>query len=151
MRNQKGLTLAEVLGSIVLLGIAVLGITYILQQASIHTKANEHTDQAVVITRTVMEEIKSKLKSNVEAINVYGQAISLEQLRNLASVTIYYPSAADRRYELQIQSVAANLGDVPLTDTKVSHLDQLFRLVTITCIDLSTAKRFELEAYVEFN
>ncbi|MEV5028729.1 type II secretion system protein [Paenibacillus sp. LPE1-1-1.1] len=150
MRNQKGLTLIEVMGSIVLLGIAILGITYILQQSSIDTKSNERTDDAVVAARNVMEEIKSKLKSTTLQTTIYGQALSLQNLRDRSSATLYYPNSGNRRYELRIQSYATTLGDVSLTNTLVSDLDSLFRRVTVTCIDLSTNKEFELEAYVEF-
>ncbi|OME86711.1 hypothetical protein BK120_07180 [Paenibacillus sp. FSL A5-0031] len=150
MRNQKGLTLIEVLGSIVLLGIAVLGITFILQQTALDTKSNEKSDEAVVVARNVMEEIKNKLKTNSAQTTVYGQAISLENLRNLASTTIYYPDAIDRRYELDIQSHTASLGTVALTDTAVSDLDSIFRRVTVNCIEVSSSKKFELEAYVEY-
>ncbi|WP_054024138.1 prepilin-type N-terminal cleavage/methylation domain-containing protein [Bacillus sp. FJAT-28004] len=150
MRNQKGLTLIEVLGSIVLLGIAVLGITFILQQTTLDTKSNEKSDEAVVVARNVMEEIKNKLRTNVVQTSVYGQAISLENLRNLSSTTIYYPDAADRRYELQIQSYTASLGTVSLTDTAISDLDSIFRRVTVNCIEVSSSKKFELEAYVEY-
>ncbi|MGO4544499.1 prepilin-type N-terminal cleavage/methylation domain-containing protein [Paenibacillus sp. 2TAB23] len=150
MRNQKGLTLIEVMGSIVLLGIAVLGITYILQQSSIDTKSNEKTDDAVVAARNVMEEVKSKLKSTTTSTTVYGQAIPLQQLRDRSSTIIYYPNASNRKYELRIQSHATTLGAVSLTNSVVSDLDSIFRRVTVTCIDLSTQKEFELEAYVEF-
>ncbi|WP_419873952.1 type IV pilus modification PilV family protein [Candidatus Pristimantibacillus sp. PTI5] len=150
MRNQKGLTLIEVMGSIVLLGIAILGITYILQQSSIDTKSNERTDDAVVAARNVMEEIKSKLKSTTLQTTIYGQALSLQNLRDRSSATLYYPNSGNRRYELRIQSYATTLGTVSLTNTLVSDLDSLFRRVTVTCIDLSTNKEFELEAYVEF-
>lgn len=151
MRNQKGLTLIEVMGSIVLLGIAVLGITYILQQSSIDTKSNEKTDDAVVAARNVMEEIKSKLKSNVANTTVYGQAISLSNLRNRSSATLYYPSSTDRRYELVVHSYATSLGTVPITDTVSSNLDTIFRRVTVTSMELSTSKTFELEAYIEYH
>jgi prepilin-type N-terminal cleavage/methylation domain-containing protein len=150
MRNQKGLTLIEVMGSIVLLGIAILGITYILQQSSIDTKSNERTDDAVVAARNVMEEIKSKLKTTTLQTTIYGQALSLQNLRDRSSATLYYPNSGNRRYELRIQSYATTLGTVSLTNTLVSDLDSLFRRVTVTCIDLSTNKEFELEAYVEF-
>jgi prepilin-type N-terminal cleavage/methylation domain-containing protein len=150
MRNQKGLTLIEVMGSIVLLGIAILGITYILQQSSIDTKSNERTDDAVVAARNVMEEIKSKLKSTTLQTTIYGQALSLQNLRDRSSAMLYYPNAGNRRYELRIQSYSTTLGTVSLTNTLVSDLDSLFRRVTVTCIDLSTNKEFELEAYVEF-
>lgn len=151
MRNQKGLTLVEVMGSIVLLGIAVLVITYVLQQSTIDTKSNEKTDQSVVITRNLMEEIKSKLKSNQAETTVQGQAVSLANLRNLSSVvTIYYPSDTDRRYELKAQAYGASLGTIPVATAAPYNLDEVFRRITVTCKDLTTSKQFELEAYVEY-
>lgn len=150
MRNQKGLTLIEVIGSITLLSIAVLSIIYILQQSNLDSKSNEKTDDAVIAARNVMEEIKSKLKSNVLETSIYGQTISLTQLRNRSSVTLYYPSLNDRRYEIQLQSYATSLGTVALTDNINSNLDNIFRRVTVTCMDLTSLKKFELEAYVEY-
>jgi type II secretory pathway pseudopilin PulG len=150
MRNQKGLTLIEVIGSITLLSIAVLGIIYILQQTTLDSKSNEKTDDAVIAARNVMEEIKSKLKSNLLETSIYGQTISLTQLRNRSSVTLYYPSLNDRRYEIELHSYATSLGTVPLADNLSSNLDNIFRRVTVTCMDLTSLKKFELEAFVEY-
>jgi prepilin-type N-terminal cleavage/methylation domain-containing protein len=151
MRNQKGLTLIEVMGSITILGIAVLAITFILQQSTIHTKSNEKSDEAVVAARNVMEEIKSNLRSSTAQISLYGQAISLYNLRNLSSATIYYPDDSNRQYEVQIHSYATSLGTVSLTVSNSKDLDTIFRRITVTSTELSTSREFELEAIVEYN
>ncbi|OBZ12970.1 prepilin-type N-terminal cleavage/methylation domain-containing protein [Bacillus sp. FJAT-26390] len=149
MRNQKGLTLVEVLGSLVLLAIAVLGITYILQQSTINTKMNEKIDQSVVISRNVMEEIKGNLKSTTPTISIYEQNLSLANIRNLSSATIYYPNAADKQYSLRIQSYPGSLETVQL-DSVILNPNDYFRRVTIVCEELASAKKYNLEAYIEY-
>lgn len=149
MNNQKGLTLVEVLGSIILLGVAVLGITFILQQSSIHTKSNEQLDESITISRNVMEQIKNQLKSNNETLILYEQSLSLEGLRHLASLTVYYPNSIQREYEINIQSADAALGHAQAADLNL-NLDAMFRQITIHTKELSSGKTFELTAYVEY-
>ncbi|OMF21444.1 hypothetical protein BK133_28430 [Paenibacillus sp. FSL H8-0548] len=154
MRNQKGLTLVEVLGSIVLLGIAILSLTYILQQATLHTKDNEKVDQSVQLTRTVIEELKKNLKdSSKTSITVYNQPISLDNLRSssLASTTnIYYPNATAPQYEISIQVSSSGLGKVTVDGTVPTDLDNIFKRIDIICTNLNSSKTYKLESFIEY-
>lgn len=150
MRNQKGLTLVEVLGSIVLLGVAILGIAFILQQSSIHTKANESTDRSVTISRNTMEQIKHELSSSNATLTIYGQSLSLHDLRNLNSVMLYYPDASNPAYTIDISSRLAGLGTAHAADQEI-NLDEIFRQITVQTTHLTTNKPYELTAYVEYN
>lgn len=156
MSNQKGLTLIEVLGSVVLLGIAVLSITYVLQQSSMYTKQNESLDLSVVISRNVLEQIKEELSTGIDATEIYGQSLSLVDLRNdqmdKLTKTIYYPSKpnseskSDYPYKIEITSSNADLGSVNQV-----QLDNYFRKITISTTERATNKKFDITAYVEFN
>jgi len=149
MRNEKGLTLVEVLGSIILLGVAVLGITFILQQASAHTKANEKTDRSVVLTRNTMEQIKQELRTSQATITLYGQSLSLQNLRAMLPVTLYYPDASDPAYTIAITSSHAGLGFANAAEQQV-NLDGIFRQITVRTTEAATNKTYELTAYVEY-
>ncbi|MCR2806515.1 type IV pilus modification PilV family protein [Paenibacillus soyae] len=149
LRNQRGLTLIEVLGSIVLLGIAILGITFILQQASIHTKDNEKTDQSVIITRNTLEQIKHELPKSTTSVTIYGQSLNLSGLRSLQPVTVYYPNSSSPAYKVDIISSQAGLGSAQAADKSV-NLDNLFRKITVRSTDLASNKTFEVTAFVEF-
>jgi Tfp pilus assembly protein PilV len=155
MRNQKGLTLVEVLGSIVLLSVAILSLTYVIQQASVHTRDNEKTDQSVQITRTVMEEIKKNLKNQTStSVRVYGKDIPLSAMRSasgMTSFTINYPNDANPQYRILIQSAASGLGSVNISEVPTADLDQLFRKITITSTNISSSKQYQLEAIVEYS
>lgn len=149
MRNEKGLTLVEVLGSVVLLGIAVLGIVFIIQQSSIHTKANGEADQSVVLSRNVMEQLKQQLPGSSDSLTIYEQSVSLAELRQLSDATVYYPNASDARYVITIRSEAAGLGNADAAGTSV-NLDNLFRRITVTTSNIATARTYELSGVVEY-
>ncbi|MFD0586646.1 prepilin-type N-terminal cleavage/methylation domain-containing protein [Paenibacillus sp. GCM10027627] len=149
MRNEKGLTLVEVLGAIVLFGVAAMGIIFILQQSSLHTKANAQTDEAVVISRNVMERLKQELPASTASLTLYQQSLSLGSLRNIAQTTLYYPSTANRKYEIQIQSQPAQLGTAQAGSTGV-NLDGVFRKVTVRTANLETSKVFQLESFIAY-
>ncbi|MFF2090420.1 prepilin-type N-terminal cleavage/methylation domain-containing protein [Paenibacillus sp. NPDC058174] len=163
MRNEKGLSLIEVLGSIVVLGIAVLGIAFILQQGASHSKSNEKLDQSVQLSRNVIEEIKGKLNSQSSTV-LYGQAVSLSTLRNSSSATlpvIYYPNSSEqeRKYKIQIQSVGHSLGQVEIKNgthegvphTATYNTGDFIRHVRVTCTELTTLREFTLDAYIPYS
>ncbi|MHA6483636.1 type IV pilus modification PilV family protein [Paenibacillus sp. strain BS8-2] len=148
-RNEKGLTLVEVLGSVVLLGIAVLGIIFIIQQSSVHTKANADTDESVVLSRNVMEQLKQQLPGPSDTLTLYQQNLSLADLRELSGTTIYYPGANNARYAIAIQSEAAALGTADAGGTTV-NLDDQFRRITIRTTYLATSRTYELTGVVAY-
>ncbi len=154
MRNQKGLTLVEVLGSIVLLSVAILSLTYVIQQASIHTRDNEKNDQSVQITRTVLEEIKKSLKNqNAASVSVYGKDIPLTSIRSAAgstSFTLQYPNDANPQYRIVVQSAPSGLGSVTINEIPTADLDRLFKKITVTSTNINSSKQYRLEAFVEY-
>ncbi|MBH5318228.1 prepilin-type N-terminal cleavage/methylation domain-containing protein [Paenibacillus sp. GSMTC-2017] len=147
MNNQKGLSLIEVLGSIVLLGVAILSITFVLQQSTVHTKDNQKQDQSVQITRTVMEEIKHNLRTSYTA-SIYEQVVNFK----LATNKIQYPKV-NPEYNITIDLSVPTLNTVTIPkksgDLKYD-LKNIFKHVKVTCTNSITGKQFVLEAFVEY-
>lgn len=162
MNNEKGISLVEVLGAIAILSIAILGISFVLQQGALHTKDNEKQGDSVQITRSVMETIKNNLPAGSNA-TVFGQAVNLAALRGSANQslpTLYYPDSENPQYELHIQTVNHSLGSIDLpvgVDTEGNQINQihqladLFRLVRITSTEVVSQKTYTLEAYIEYH
>jgi len=161
MMNQRGLTLTEVLGSTMILAIAVLSVTLLLQQSTLFSKDNQEIDQAVIITRTLMEEIQHQLAVQ-DNITVFNQPVALSLLKeNLPSVSgtsykypvdLYYPNSADRQFRFTIESLKIEPeNDTYLVKDKEFNVSKYFLHLKITCTSLKTGKTFELESYVEYN
>jgi len=162
MNNEKGLSLIEVLGSIAILGIAVLGLAFILQQGAAHTKSNERKGNTVQLTRNVMEEIKENIRDQ-PSVTVFGQSLPLAVLRDHPSASLaplYYPSQADKQYEFQIKTSSHSLGSISLRNGVTAednlpvyesyNTSDLFRYVVITCRSLASKDEYELAAYVAY-
>lgn len=151
MRQDKGLTLIEVLGSIIILAIAIGTVAAVLQNSAKSSVNTSVTDRTVQITRTVMEEIKNNLDKN--DIQLFGQVVNLQTLRTTAppvsTSTVYYPDAADQKYSLQIRSETL---DNPLVTLQgATHdLRDSFRRIVVICTHLQTGKTFDLEALVPY-
>lgn len=153
MRNQKGLTLIEVLGSITLLAVAVLGLIYLLQQTTLFSKHNEKLDRNVIVARTVMEEIKANLSGTAPSMTIYGQSVDLTALRSSPAgqaITIYYPDPAARQLKIEIQSLPFQLN--PVTIKSASYqISDYFRLIHVTSTDPSGKDHpYTLEGYAQY-
>jgi prepilin-type N-terminal cleavage/methylation domain-containing protein len=155
MNRQKGFTLIEVLGSVVILAIAVVSVTYFFQQTTLFSRNTDQVDQSVLATRTVMEEIKHNLNKSAPTSTVYDQSINLQLLRDNTApyslnVPIYYPSNDDRQFELAISSREINNPEFTIVGDEYDMSDY-FKLIHIICTNLSNLRTFELEAYIEYN
>ncbi|WP_020619748.1 type IV pilus modification PilV family protein [Paenibacillus daejeonensis] len=151
MNNQRGVTLIEVLGSVALLAVAILTITYALQQSTVFSKDNEQIDQSVQITRTVMEELRGHLSDPaLRTIAIYDQVVDLDQLREGTSspIKLYYPDTTQVQYTLSISSASGGLPAVGTGDDTM-ELDSSFKQITIYCESPGKNKPYELQAYLE--
>lgn len=153
MKNQRGYTLIEILASITLLAVAILTITYALQQSSLSTKQNNDKDSNTLVARTVMEEIKTTMKNqSLQSATLYGQTINLNELRQLSTTTIYSPSTADKKIQIDITStsIPSSASIVTIKGTNYD-INNYFRLVQVTSTNVATNKTYTLQAYVEYN
>ncbi|KIL36150.1 hypothetical protein SD71_09325 [Cohnella kolymensis] len=149
MKKDDGLTLIEVLASVVVLAVAVLIITMVLQQTSSSSRANAVTDKSVQLTRAVLEEIKNNMQTNT--INVLGQNLSIIPLHDHPPQTLsfFYPQTSDPQYRLDVQSLDLETPTVTLQG-EVHDLTKSFRRIHVTCTNLVTNRSYELEALVDY-
>ncbi|GKU79899.1 prepilin-type N-terminal cleavage/methylation domain-containing protein [Paenibacillus sp. L3-i20] len=150
MNNQKGLTLVEVLGTVVLLGIAILAITFVLQQSTIHSKDNEQQDRSVQITRSVLEEIKNN--SRLGTATIFDQNVNLSPSSSTVQ-SIQYPKV-NPKYTISISISNSTFNDLTIAKTGgdlIIPLKNIFKLVNVTSANKETGKQFTLKAYVEFS
>lgn len=153
MNNQRGVTLIEVLGSVTLLAVAILTITYALQQSTVFSKDNEVIDQSVQVTRTVMEELRGQLSDPAKrTISIFDQDVDLDQLREgtVSPIILHYPDRANVQYTLSITSAAGGLPAIGSGDD-ILDLDSRFKQVTIQCDPPGKNKPYELVAYLEYD
>ena len=153
MNNQRGVTLIEVLGSVALLAVAILTITYALQQSTVFSKDNEQIDQSVQITRTVMEELRGHLSDQSRrTVAIYGQDVDLDQLRagTNSPIMLYYPDRTHVQYTLSISAATGGLPPVGMGNDAL-ELDSRFKQITIYCEPPGKNKPYELQAYLEFD
>lgn len=151
MRQEKGLTLIEALTAIVVLGIAIIAVTVIVQNTTVFSKNNDNADKALQVTRTVMEEIKYKLKG-ANTLTIYGQTVSLQALREqpppYALPPIYYPDSSDPQLELVIESKVIS-NSVYAIKGQNFDLAHYFRLVSITSTNPTNGQSQHFETYVD--
>lgn len=146
-RSQNGLSLIEIMATIAVLGVAIAAIVSLLQTGTATSRHNQELDQAVMLTRTVMEEVKNHLKQD-DAITVFGQPINLKQLRESAPYQqeIGWP-AASPEYRIRIESTVP--GEVYEVNSEFHITGAHFRKITVTCEYLPADLNYELESYVE--
>lgn len=160
MRNQKGLTLIEVLGAITLLAVAIMGLIYLLQQTTLFSKQNEKLDRDVIVARAVMEEIKNHLSGSASTLTLYEQSVDLAALRAVPLVpptlpiTIYYPNANTQQIKIEIRSIPFPYTSDTITIKGKSYkISDYFRLIQVTSTDQSgraTAQPYTLEGYAQY-
>lgn len=147
MRNRKGITLVEVLASVTILAIALLAIVYMLQQTTLFSKKNNDRENNVQVARTVMEEIKVKLKENTN-IAPFGETIPITDLIAANSVTLPSTfSSANKTVRIDVNSTVPTTS-IPIKGTSYS-IGQFFRLIEVTCTNVNSKDTYSLQAYVE--
>lgn len=151
MNNQRGLTLIEVLASITLLAVISLAVIYTLQQSTLFSKKNSDKENSVLIARTVMESIKSGLKSG-SSVELYGNTVSLSPLRltnQSALSALYLPDSIHPKMRIDIRTLPIS-NDTVSVQSKSYHIANYFRLVEVTATDITTNQAYSLKAYVEY-
>ncbi|MEO3945478.1 type II secretion system protein [Gorillibacterium sp. CAU 1737] len=146
--NQKGITLIEVLVSITILAIAVLAAVYALQQSTAFSKSNEARETNVQVARTVMEEIKAKLKqADPVTVELYDQTIDLTPLKGLESAQL--SSITTPRSSIRID-IESHRPEQSLSVKGIAYpVGDYFRLIQVTCTKTATGETYSLKAYVE--
>lgn len=152
MNNEKGLTLIEILGSIIIIGIIVTTVSFILQQGTMSSHQNKKKFTAVQITQNAIEELISISKDEDitdKDINVpiFEQSVSLSQ----GEATIYYPNAQEQQYKLDIKEIPSALPPSTTINTKPIEIKQRYPKFLITCTDLSNQRTYSLEFYLSIH
>lgn len=152
MRNQKGITLIEILAAVVVLGIAVVSITFVLQQTTLFSKQNADSDRSIQITRTVLEEIKNKMKT-ADTIQVYDQTVHLTPIKQSAGAAslpaLYYPNPAKPQYRLDVSSLPITNGQFSSPKGTTVNIADYFRHIQITTTHLSDNRVYRIDTYAE--
>jgi len=156
IKQEKGLTLIEMLVSVVLLAIGVLVITALLSNSTKSSGNNMMNDQALQSARTVLEEIKGALDGNEAALTLFGQSLNLAQLRNHtltnATQTIYFPDAGNRQYQIVVESKNPNKEVDPVGSGNPKQLNSIFREIVVTSTKITDLKTtVTLQALVAYN
>ena len=163
VRNDKGLTLIEVLASVAILAVAIMTVTFFFQQTSVFSRDNERVDRSIQITRTVMEELIQHLPDQeIEQLQLFtdNQEIDLASIREAAEdktltaltpYTMWYPTAANATYRLDVhvEPIPAAV-DYYEVDDRDYWISDYFVTVRIVCENLANNRMFELEAMVEY-
>ncbi|WP_158560477.1 type IV pilus modification PilV family protein [Paenibacillus contaminans] len=162
VKSEKGVTLIELLVSIVLVAMIVLSVSYLFTKLYENSYREEKKDVSVNIARTIMEELKQKLRTTEGSIVVYGQQVSIASLRtNPAPGTaalpsppvIAYPSASDKQYEIAISAMPFDEQTYPITDAKnksyTFKLGEFFSLIQVEVKQLSMNTSYKVQSYIE--
>jgi prepilin-type N-terminal cleavage/methylation domain-containing protein len=152
VKNQKGFTLIEILATVTMLSILTITVIYVLQQSTVFSKQTNDKENHVLVTRTVMEQIKANLKDG-NAIELYGKSVSLAQLKQSQSVSLpslLLPIDSQPKTRVDIHTLLIP-NDAVSVKEHAYHVSDYFRLVEVTTTELSTNRSYSLQAYVEYN
>lgn len=155
VRNEKGLTLLEILAAVVLLSIAIMLFTNLFANAFERSAKEQKQDEFVVIARTVMEEMKVHLpQSTSTSITLFGQTVGIGNFRTTAppvpAITLSYPDASTPTYTVTIRTE-------PVTDYNVAvsghnfDIRNYFRRVIVEVRHPGLDKSYTLESLIEYN
>ncbi|SDC47061.1 prepilin-type N-terminal cleavage/methylation domain-containing protein [Paenibacillus sp. UNCCL117] len=177
VKNQKGLTLVEILASIVILAMVILAFTYMYNNLFAASTKEQRRDVSVDIARSVMEQLKTSFSTGAATMNIWfppagasaappgsgagsQQSVDLTALRQVVTApytadAIYYPSAADRQYKVQISNVpipeagtqkyTLNDGTTSYTLNVVDH----FSLIQVEVIAMGTGVSYSIQSYLD--
>ncbi|WP_159883471.1 type IV pilus modification PilV family protein [Paenibacillus puerhi] len=179
VRNQKGLTLVEILASLVILSLVILAFTYMYNQLFAASSREQRRDVSVDIARSVMEQVKTSFSTGAATLNIWfpptsasstlpnpgadaPQTVTLTFLRQTVTApyqaeAVYYPSAADRQYKVQITNVPIpdadnqkySLGE---GNTKYTlHVADHFSLIQVEVIPTGAGSSYAIQSYLDRN
>lgn len=160
MKSEKGITLIELLVSIVIVSMVILSVSYLFTKLYQNSYKEEKTDVSVNIARTVMEELKQKLKTS-ESItffdNVESTTITSLKTRpstgNPESITIAYPTAANKQYDVIISSLAFDEFSHKFTDSTNKeyqfNLSEFFTLIQVEVKHTQMNTTYKIQRYIE--
>ncbi|WP_409346909.1 prepilin-type N-terminal cleavage/methylation domain-containing protein [Paenibacillus sp. MBLB4367] len=158
MKSEKGITLIELLVAIVIVTMLVLSISYLFTKTYENSYREEKKDVSVNIARTVMEELKRKLKTTSAVETIYEQPVNLAGLRQLPGSeikqpSVYFPSASDKQYEIVISVLHFEDQNYPITDTNnksfVFKLSDFFSLIQVEVKQHSMNTSYKVQSYME--
>jgi hypothetical protein len=135
-----------------MLAFVVITVAFVLQQSSLFSKSNSDKENNVLVARTVMENIKSGLKTG-DTVTLYGSAVSLSGLKansNAALPALLIPNSANPKVRVDIRTLPIPSDTVSIR-TDAYHIGDYFRLVQVTATEMATNRSYSLKAYVEYN
>lgn len=160
LRSQKGVTLLEVLASVVILSFVVFSVSYLFSKSYENSYKEESKDMSVNLARTVLEELKQKLKTTDTSLPLpspfEGQTIDLNGLRGTPPYThasIYYPSVNDKQYEIKISSLPFEDKTYQLADANGKSFDfrlnRYFALIQVEVVHANPDNSHIIQSYME--
>ncbi|MEK8128599.1 type II secretion system protein [Paenibacillus filicis] len=180
LRNEKGLTLVEILASLVILSMVILAFTYTYNQLFSASAREQKRDVSVDIARSVMEQLKASFSSGTASMNIWfpptnnsgtlpNPGADIQQLVNLVPLrqtvtspvqleTIYYPSASDRQYKVNISNIPIPEADkqvYTITDNnRTSYTLKVadhFSLIQVEIIPAAGGVSYAIQSYLDRN
>lgn len=176
LNNQRGLSLVEILGAIVIIGIILTMLGTIVVQASRNTRDNEMSDRAVNLSRNFAEELKYTIRN----LKVQQLAIPAAQMLRIADIDaevpvsvpllalwntghkeiIAIPNAANPQYTIEVELFhVASDGSITIPNPRPTSgspssisIDPYsgFRKAVITTTSTVTGKSYSLEALIDY-
>lgn len=153
--NNSGMTLLEVLVSILIVGMIVASISYLFTTGLANSFREEKKDAAVQIAREVMEEMKKQLGTASSFFEYRQQMIQLTPLRGASETqqTLLYPSINDAQYSIQIGNKAFEEKKYKLTGTNTKSytfsLGEFYSLIEIKVMNQALGSTYTLQSYIE--
>jgi prepilin-type N-terminal cleavage/methylation domain-containing protein len=150
MRNRKGFTLVEILAGITILAIAVLAFAYLMQQTTWFSKQNDTQETNIQTARTVMEEIKTNLKTGKDVTSL-KTPIAIASIKDQSPPVTLKSEQQSIKIDIQSLPISDNLlRDPPKIKGFSIKVEDYFRNVKVTCTNIQTGKSYTLQAYVEY-
>ncbi len=153
--NNSGMTLLEVLVSILIVGMIVASISYLFTTGLAHSFREEKKDSAVQIAREVMEEMKKQLGTANTVFEYRQQIIQLDPLRGVAETqqTLLYPSTNNAQYSIQVGNRAFEEKKYTLIGTNAKSytfsLREFYSLIEIKVMNQAFGSTYTLQSYIE--
>lgn len=176
LNNQRGLSLVEILGSIVIIGIILTMLGTIVLQASRNTRDNELSDRAINLSRNFAEELKYTMRNlevqqlaipasqSLRIADIDGDVMVPVQLQALWNTghkeIIPFPSATSPQYSIEVELTrVASDGNITINNPRPTNgtpssviidTNSDFRKAVIKTTNSTTGKSYQLEALIDY-
>ncbi|MFD1781115.1 prepilin-type N-terminal cleavage/methylation domain-containing protein [Fredinandcohnia salidurans] len=134
IKNQNGITLIEILASIVILSIIIMSITPMFIQSSRANHLSKNITESTYLAESEMEEIINlNTNSNTPSLNNLSNKIQNKGYQSDPSCTNCYGISKEGRYILvQINDISTDLGKIVMKiyrDTSKRELESQMEMI----------------------